>query len=166
MTLQETYKCYFSSTTPHSPLLQNVRHPPRVKFHLCSLERLTVWIINLGPERRSSQLPTVDMIGPGASQGYGARKIKPRVPESGRCGNFSSHVTFPRLLRGRKKRVTQGGLRDRAPGSRQTAAPAEAAANPALTRMPAPSFTDSQAGLFPSRQHTHSELSFGKDRKL
>lgn len=50
------------------------------------------------------------------------------------------------LLHGRKERVTQGGHRDRAPGSRQTAAPAEAAANPALPRMPVPSLSDSRAG--------------------
>lgn len=51
------------------PFVQNVRHLPRVKFHLCSLERLTAWVINLGPERSSWLLPTVEMIGPGLSQG-------------------------------------------------------------------------------------------------
>lgn len=69
-------------------LFQNVRHLYRIKFHLCSLERLSTRVINLGPGRSSQLLPTVEMIGPGTSQGmafqgYGARKIKPRVTESG-----------------------------------------------------------------------------------
>lgn len=56
-------------THPPPPLFQNVRHLPRVKFHLCSLERLTAWLINLSPERSSLLLPTVEMMNPGASQG-------------------------------------------------------------------------------------------------
>lgn len=51
------------------PFVQNVRHLPRVKFHLCSLARLPAWVINLGPERSSLQLPTVERIGPGVAQG-------------------------------------------------------------------------------------------------
>lgn len=61
------------------PFVQNVRHLPRVKFHLCSLERLPAWVINPGPESSSSLLLTVERIGPGVSQrmffeGCGARK--------------------------------------------------------------------------------------------
>lgn len=77
------------------PFVQNVRHLPRVKSHLCSLEMLPAWVINLGPERSSSLQPTGERIGPGVSQGmvfsgYGARKIKPGVTESGTDAVFHS----------------------------------------------------------------------------
>lgn len=135
-----------NAISPHPllpPLFQNVRHLPRVKFHLCSLERLTVWVINLVPERGSSLLPTVEMTGPGASrgtvfQGDGARKIKPGVSESGWMQPFFIPHHLLQLLCGRNDLVTQRG---QWPSTRAPAdySPAEAAAKPALTRMLVPS---------------------------
>lgn len=96
------------------PFVQNVRQLPRIKFNLCSLDRLTAWVINLGPERSSWLLPTVEVIGPGLSQGtvfqsYDARKIRPSVIVSDTNARVFHSLSLLWLLR-RHDLITESTL--------------------------------------------------------